>query len=102
MAFSSLTQVPLRLVIDFLSGKNPFGMCVRKIGMVFKTQINQFVGTAVQDDVAFGLENAGVSQQVMVERVHGALNKVKMNAFLNQEPHHLSGSGQSKEWPLQV
>ncbi|WP_285769153.1 energy-coupling factor ABC transporter ATP-binding protein [Peribacillus sp. SI8-4] len=63
----------------------------RKIGMVFQNPDNQFVGTTVQDDVAFGLENAGVSQQVMVERVHGALTKVKMNAFLNQEPHHLSG-----------
>ncbi len=63
----------------------------QKIGMVFQNPDNQFVGTTVQDDVAFGLENAGVSQQVMVERVHGALNKVKMNAFLNQEPHHLSG-----------
>lgn len=63
----------------------------KKIGMVFQNPDNQFVGTTVQDDVAFGLENAGVSQQVMVERVHGALNKVKMNAFLNQEPHHLSG-----------
>ncbi|MFJ7748289.1 energy-coupling factor ABC transporter ATP-binding protein [Peribacillus sp. NPDC097295] len=63
----------------------------KKIGMVFQNPDNQFVGTTVQDDVAFGLENAGVSQQVMVERVHGALTKVKMNAFLNQEPHHLSG-----------
>jgi energy-coupling factor transport system ATP-binding protein len=63
----------------------------KQLGMVFQNPDNQFVGTTVQDDVAFGLENAGVSQQVMVERVHGALNKVKMNAFLNQEPHHLSG-----------
>ena len=27
----------------------------------------------------------------MVERVQSALSKVKMNKFLNQEPHHLSG-----------
>ena len=63
----------------------------QKIGMVFQNPDNQFVGTTVQDDVAFGLENAGVPRQVMVERVHDALNRVKMNAFLNQEPHHLSG-----------
>ena len=27
----------------------------------------------------------------MVERVTGALEKVQMDSFLNQEPHHLSG-----------
>ena len=59
--------------------------------MVFQNPDNQFVGTTVEDDVAFGLENAGVPQNIMVERVQSALSKVKMNEFLNQEPHHLSG-----------
>ena len=36
--------------------------------MVFQNPDNQFVGTTVQDDVAFGLENAGVPRR-MVERV---------------------------------
>ncbi|AZV40888.1 energy-coupling factor ABC transporter ATP-binding protein [Peribacillus asahii] len=63
----------------------------RQIGMVFQNPDNQFVGTTVQDDVAFGLENVGVPQEVMVERVQNALSKVKMSKFLNQEPHHLSG-----------
>lgn len=62
-----------------------------KIGMVFQNPDNQFVGTTVQDDVAFGLENHGVSRIDMVERVHQSLEKVKMEQFLNQEPHHLSG-----------
>ncbi|RFU61425.1 energy-coupling factor ABC transporter ATP-binding protein [Peribacillus glennii] len=63
----------------------------KKVGMVFQNPDNQFVGTTVQDDVAFGLENLGVQQQMMVKRVQDALNKVKMNEFLDQEPHHLSG-----------
>jgi len=63
----------------------------KRIGMVFQNPDNQFVGTTVQDDVAFGLENNGIPREVMVERVHNALEKVNMSAFLNQEPHHLSG-----------
>lgn len=65
---------------------------VRKnVGMVFQNPDNQFVGTTVQDDVAFGLENHGVPRELMVERVQNSLDKVKMGTFLNQEPHHLSG-----------
>ncbi|WP_409303794.1 energy-coupling factor ABC transporter ATP-binding protein [Peribacillus sp. SCS-155] len=63
----------------------------KSIGMVFQNPDNQFVGTTVQDDVAFGLENIGIAQPVMVERVQNALRQVKMDSFLNQEPHHLSG-----------
>lgn len=63
----------------------------RQIGMVFQNPDNQFVGTTVQDDVAFGLENNGVPREQMVERVHSALQKVGMENFLDQEPHHLSG-----------
>jgi energy-coupling factor transport system ATP-binding protein len=63
----------------------------KMIGMVFQNPDNQFVGTTVKDDVAFGLENNGVPQAEMVLRVNDSLKKVKMDAFLNQEPHHLSG-----------
>ena len=52
---------------------------------------NQFVGSTVQDDVAFALENNGVPFEEMVTRVHDALAQVNMSDFLDQEPHHLSG-----------
>nr|WP_106781802.1 energy-coupling factor ABC transporter ATP-binding protein [Lysinibacillus timonensis] len=61
------------------------------IGMVFQNPDNQFVGATVQDDVAFALENNGVPYDDMVERVHTSLKQVKMDKFLNHEPHHLSG-----------
>ncbi len=63
----------------------------RMVGMVFQSPDNQFVGTTVQDDVAFGLENNGVPHDDMVSRVKEALERVHMEDFLNQEPHHLSG-----------
>ncbi|MEB2282963.1 energy-coupling factor ABC transporter ATP-binding protein [Lysinibacillus xylanilyticus] len=62
-----------------------------QIGMVFQNPDNQFVGATVQDDVAFALENNGVPFEDMVERVHAALEQVKMSDFLDHEPHHLSG-----------
>lgn len=63
----------------------------KMVGMVFQNPDNQFVGTTVQDDVAFGLENHGVPREEMTIRVQEALEQVKMSQFLLQEPHHLSG-----------
>lgn len=62
-----------------------------QIGIVFQNPDNQFVGATVQDDVAFSLENSGVPHEEMVKRVHNALRQVKMEDFINHEPHHLSG-----------
>lgn len=61
------------------------------MGMVFQNPDNQFVGATVQDDVAFALENHGIPFEDMVKRVHASLAQVKMEGFLDHEPHHLSG-----------
>jgi energy-coupling factor transport system ATP-binding protein len=80
------------VVVDGISLSEESIWDIRKrIGMVFQNPDNQFVGTTVQDDVAFGLENNGVPQAVMAKRVIDSLEKVHMSSFLDQEPHHLSG-----------
>lgn len=63
----------------------------KRVGMVFQNPDNQFVGTTVKDDVAFGLENNAIPREEMHKRVEAALEKVNMLSFLDQEPHHLSG-----------
>ena len=62
-----------------------------KIGMVFQNPDNQFVGATVEDDVAFGLENKGLSYKEMVSRVQEALSFVGMMEFKDREPARLSG-----------
>ena len=63
----------------------------RMVGMVFQNPDNQFVGSTVEDDVAFGLENQGIPRDEMVERVHDALERVRMLDFAKREPARLSG-----------
>ena len=63
----------------------------RQIGMVFQNPDNQFVGATVEDDVAFGLENQGLSRQEMRKRVEEALDLVGMLDFKKREPARLSG-----------
>ena len=63
----------------------------KKIGMVFQNPDNQFVGSTVQDDVAFGLENVGIPREEMVKRVADAVAAVNMDNFMDKEPARLSG-----------
>lgn len=63
----------------------------RQIGMVFQNPDNQFVGATVEDDVAFGLENQGLSRPEMKKRVDEALDLVGMSDFKKREPARLSG-----------
>ncbi|KAF1297926.1 energy-coupling factor transporter ATPase [Enterococcus sp. JM4C] len=65
---------------------------IRKmVGMVFQNPDNQFVGSTVEDDVAFGLENQGIPREEMIERVKIALEGVRMSEFTKKEPARLSG-----------
>lgn len=63
----------------------------RDVGMVFQNPDNQFVGTTVQDDVAFGMENRGISRDEMIQRIDQTLKAVGMQDYLLTEPHRLSG-----------
>ncbi|HET7616187.1 MAG TPA: ATP-binding cassette domain-containing protein, partial [Bacillales bacterium] len=63
----------------------------RRVGLVFQNPDNQFVGTTVRDDIAFGMENRGIPREEMLRRIDDSINKVKMADFLMKEPHRLSG-----------
>ncbi|SIS61124.1 energy-coupling factor ABC transporter ATP-binding protein [Salimicrobium flavidum] len=63
----------------------------KKVGMVFQNPDNQFVGTTVRDDIAFGMENHGVPREVMLEKVAEVLRDVQMESYEEHEPHRLSG-----------
>mgnify|MGYP000628059219 CR=1 FL=1 len=60
-------------------------------GMVFQNPDNQIVATLVEEDVAFGPENLGLSPEEIRERVQEALGSVGMTAYRDREPHCLSG-----------
>src|SRR5699024_9741101 len=65
---------------------------IRKdVGMVFQNPDNQFVGTTVQDDVAFGMENRGIPRDEMIRRIDHTLAAVNMQDYRFTEPHRLSG-----------
>ncbi len=80
------------IIIDGLNlNQNNLYEIRKKIGIVFQNPDNQFVGTNVEDDIAFGMENLMVEQKEMVERIDYFLEKVNMSEYRYTEPMNLSG-----------
>lgn len=63
----------------------------QKVGLVFQNPDHQFIGTTVQDDIAFGLENINMPYREMKVRVDQALDLVGMTEFRFHDPSRLSG-----------
>lgn len=62
-----------------------------KIGIVFQNPDNQFIGSTVADDIAFGLENHCVDSDKMQAIIEEFAAKVNMTKYMNSEPTRLSG-----------
>ena len=63
----------------------------RNVGMVFQNPDNQIVANVVEEDVAFGPENLGISSAEIRRRVDLALQQVGMSKYAKHAPHLLSG-----------
>ena len=63
----------------------------RNVGMVFQNPDNQIVANVVEEDVAFGPENLGMSSPEIRHRVNKALKQVGMYEYREHAPHLLSG-----------
>ena len=62
-----------------------------QVGIVFQNPDNQFIGSTVEDDIAFGLENRRVPHEDMRRIIDEYAFKVGMLEYLKKEPTNLSG-----------
>lgn len=67
----------------------------QKVGIVFQNPDDQIFAPTVEEDVAFGPLNLGLSMEEVQDRVEYALARVGMSGYEKKAPHHLSG-GQKK------
>ncbi|BAP39335.1 energy-coupling factor transporter ATPase [Metamycoplasma canadense] len=63
----------------------------KRIGIVYQNPDNQFIGSTVEDDIAFGLENKKMNHDQMEEIIKKYAKEVGMIDFLEREPQNLSG-----------
>lgn len=71
--------------------KNSVYALRKKIGLVFQNPDNQFVGSTVRDDIAFGLENRQIPTEKMDEIINAYSKRVGMFDSLDKAPENLSG-----------
>ena len=62
-----------------------------KLDIVFQNPDNQFIGSTVRDDIAFGLENHLVPQEQMDDIINEFSKQVGVFDLLEKEPQNLSG-----------
>lgn len=62
-----------------------------KLAIVFQNPDNQFIGSTVRDDIAFGLENRNFDPKDMDAIIETYAKRVGMQDYLNHEPTKLSG-----------
>ena len=70
-------------------------MCREAVGIVFQDPDDQVLAPSVEEDIAFGPINMGLSREEVETRVKEALEMVGLTGFEERAPHHLSG-GQKK------
>lgn len=69
---------------------NKWELC-KICGMVFQNPDNQFVSSVLEEDIAFGLENAQVPEREVTSKVKAALELVGLEGYEKRSPSSLSG-----------
>lgn len=69
---------------------------VQKVGMVFQDPESQLVMTNVEQEIAFGLENLGLSNNLMKRRVMEVTSALGLSDYLHSSSHTLSGGQKQK------
>jgi len=89
---------PLKLLRLELLGccENDLWEIRRMVGIVFQNPDLQLVGNTIEDDIAFSLENIGVSPVEIDKRLTVVMDQFQLYPLKNQSPHTLSPGQKQK------
>ncbi|MEW6503649.1 MAG: ABC transporter ATP-binding protein [Chloroflexota bacterium] len=84
----------------YLQGQDIAGLPLARIsqlvGTVLQDPERQILGSIVMNEVAFGLENLGLSRDEIRRRVDEALERLKISHLRDRQTHYLSGGEKQK------
>ncbi len=83
-----------------LEGRSTKGMTLRDLARIVGTMLQdpdkQIIGSTVEQEIAFGMENLGTPREKMRERIAAVLKQLHLESYQKQATHALSG-GQRQE-----
>ena len=82
--------------VDGINSKDAPQILKSKVGIVFQNPDDQFVGTTVEEDIAFGLENLNVEREEARKRVYEISKRLGIFKYLKSSPSMLSGGEKQK------
>jgi len=82
--------------VDGINSKNSLNVLKSKVGIVFQNPDDQFVGTTVEEDIAFGLENLNIEREEAHKRVYEISRRLNIFKYLKSSPSMLSGGEKQK------
>jgi energy-coupling factor transport system ATP-binding protein len=68
----------------------------QNVGTVLQDPERQILGTKVINEVAFGLENAGVSREEILDRAEGSMGHLRISDLRDRDTFNLSGGEKQK------
>lgn len=83
-----------KVIVDGIEvGKSDISRLVSKVGIVFQNPFTQVTGSklTVYEEIAFGLENMGISRDEMRERIDYSLKLLDIYRLKDRNPFELSG-----------
>ncbi len=78
-----------------LEGRSTKGMTLRDLARIVGTMLQdpdkQIIGSTVEQEIAFGMENLGTPREKMRERIAAVLKQLHLESYQKQATHALSG-----------
>ncbi|MDF2716032.1 MAG: transporter related protein [Paenibacillus sp.] len=68
----------------------------QRVGYVFQNPDQQLISNTIEDDIAFGLENLGVSPSEQERRIHGVMRTMRLDVLKHMDPNSLSPGQKQK------
>ncbi|RLE61559.1 MAG: ABC transporter ATP-binding protein [Thermoprotei archaeon] len=76
--------------------ETPTYKLAKHVGFVFQNPENQLFFSTVEKELAFGLENLGISPEIIMEKIEKILKEYGIEDLRNRSPSELSGGQQQK------
>ncbi|MFX0057039.1 MAG: energy-coupling factor ABC transporter ATP-binding protein [Candidatus Hodarchaeota archaeon] len=83
-----------------IAGKNaaltPIADLSTQVGIVFQNPENQLIAMNVEHEIAFGMENLGLSRESIKESIENVVKLTEISHLLDKAPFELSGGEQQR------